>query len=357
MKRLRMLLLLAACAAPALHAAAYDDAMKAVAAHNDAAALPLFESALNADPDNLMASNEYRKAVIRAKEYDRAIDFYDKLTAAHPQAAFAWLNYGYTYVDKIPDAGSITQVILANSALTNFSKSIEIKKSWIALYTRGNSYLYWPKIFGRAPLGVADLEAAVAIARAEPKKRKVYVRSLDRPRRRLLEDRAAGEGQGDLEGGAAALPRRRPAPGPPRPRRRRAREVHLRSARSQQARRHQPVVAVGGWSEACRPRSSLAPRSPARRLAAQHAKPAPPIRFEEIGGEGGRPADAPHAGLPGQERGRARHVHLRRRRRGGGGLRRRRRRRPVRHRLGRRQAQPPAAQRTPARPASSPSPT
>ena len=177
MKRLRALLLLALCAAPALHAAAFDDAMKAVAAHNDAAALPLFESALNADPDSLQISNEYRKAVIRTKEYDRAIDFYGKLTAAHPQAPFAWLNYGYTYVDKIPAAGSITQVILANSALTNFSKSIELKKSWIALYTRGNSYLYWPKIFGRAPLGVADLEQAVAIAKAEAKKRKVYVRS------------------------------------------------------------------------------------------------------------------------------------------------------------------------------------
>jgi tetratricopeptide (TPR) repeat protein len=177
MKPLRPLLLLALCAAPALHAAAFDDAMKAVAAHNDAAALPLFEKALTEDPDSLPFSNEYRKAVIRTKEYDRAIDFYGKLTAAHPQAAFAWLNYGYTYVDKIPDAGSITQVILANNALTNFSKSIELKKSWIALYTRGNSYLYWPNIFGRAPLGVADLEQAVAMAKAEAKKRKVYVRA------------------------------------------------------------------------------------------------------------------------------------------------------------------------------------
>jgi len=177
MKRLRALLLLALCAAPALHAAAFDDAMKAVAAHNDAAALPLFESALNADPDSLQISNEYRKAVIRTKEYDRAIDFYGKLTAAHPQAPFAWLNYGYTYVDKIPAAGSITQVILANSALTNFSKSIELKKSWIALYTRGNSYLYWPKIFGRAPLGVTDLEQAVAISQKEPKQRPVYARA------------------------------------------------------------------------------------------------------------------------------------------------------------------------------------
>ncbi len=177
MKPLRTLLLLALCAAPPLRASAFDDAMKAVAAHDDAAALPLFESALDGYPDNLRYSNEYRKAVIRTKEYDRAIDFYGKLTAAHPQAAYAWLNYGYAYVDKIPDAGSVTQVILANSALTNFTRSIELKKSWVALYTRGNSYLYWPKVFGRAPLGVADLEAAVAMAKAEPKKKKVYVRA------------------------------------------------------------------------------------------------------------------------------------------------------------------------------------
>jgi tetratricopeptide (TPR) repeat protein len=177
MKSFRPLLLVALCAAPAVRATTFDEAMKAVAAHQDTAALPLFEKALNEEPDSLPASNEYRKAVIRTKEYDRAIDFYGKLTAAHPDAAFAWLNYGYAYVDKIPDAGSITQVILANSALTNFSKSIERKKSWIALYTRGNSYLYWPKIFGRAPLGVADLESAVAMAKAEAKKRKVYVRA------------------------------------------------------------------------------------------------------------------------------------------------------------------------------------
>jgi tetratricopeptide (TPR) repeat protein len=162
---------------PAARASSFDEAMKAVAAKNDAAALPLFEAALSAEPDSLQISNEYRKAVIRTGEYDRAIEFYDKLTAAHPQAAFAWLNYGYAYVDKIPAAGSITQVILANHSLTNFTKSIDVKRSWIALYTRGNSYLYWPKIFGRAPLGVTDLEEAVAIAKKEPQRKKVYVRA------------------------------------------------------------------------------------------------------------------------------------------------------------------------------------
>ncbi len=177
MRRGWIFLLGAFCVAAASRAASFDEAMKAVAAKSDAAALPLFEAALAAEPDNLQYANEYRKSLIRTGEYNRGIDFYGKLTAGHPQAAFAWLNYGYVYVDKIPAAGSVTQVILANNALSNFSRSIEIKPSWIALYTRGNSYLYWPKILGRAPLGVADLEEAVAIARREPQRRKVYVRA------------------------------------------------------------------------------------------------------------------------------------------------------------------------------------
>lgn len=148
-----------------------------LAAGNDAAALARFEAALERDPDNLRVANDYRREVIRTGEYDRAIEFFGKLTAAHPQAPYAWLNYGYAYVDKIPAAGSITQVILANSALGHFTKSIDLRRSWLALYTRGNSYLYWPKIFGRAPLGVKDLEEAVAIARKEAKKKPVYVRS------------------------------------------------------------------------------------------------------------------------------------------------------------------------------------
>ncbi|HEV8578779.1 MAG TPA: tetratricopeptide repeat protein [Thermoanaerobaculia bacterium] len=177
MKRFWIPSLLALCLGSAAVAGSFEEAMKAVAAGNDAAALQLFEAALATDPDNLQASNEYRKAVIRTGQYDRAIDFYGKLTAAQPQAAFAWLNYGYAYVDKIPAAGSITRVILANNSITNFSKSIEIKRTWIALYTRGNAYLYWPKVFGRAPLAVADLEEAVAIARKEPQRKKVYVRA------------------------------------------------------------------------------------------------------------------------------------------------------------------------------------
>jgi tetratricopeptide (TPR) repeat protein len=140
------------------------------------ATLSELESKLTADPNDMKAANDYRKMVIQTGEYDRAIDFFKKLTTDHPKAAYAWLNYGYAYVDKIPAAGSITQVILANTALTNFTKSIELERSWIALFTRGNSYLYWPKIFGRGPLAVTDLEEAVAISKKVPQK-KVYARA------------------------------------------------------------------------------------------------------------------------------------------------------------------------------------
>ena len=132
--------------------------------------LAAMEAAIDAQPDDLKAGNDYRMAVIKAAQYDRAIAFFEKETKAHPQAANLFLNYGFAYVDKVPAAGSITQVILANNALTEFSKALEITPSWIGLYTRGNSYLYWPKIFGRTPLGVKDLEAAMAMQKAETKK-------------------------------------------------------------------------------------------------------------------------------------------------------------------------------------------
>lgn len=162
---------------PALQAAAgrsaeidFQSGMAAAETKNFAAALTLLEGAVAADPENLRYESEYRRTVIAAKAYDRALDFYKKLVEDHPQSAAAALNYGYAYVDKIPDSGSITQVILANSAQGWFTKSIELKATWLALYTRGNSYLYWPRVFGRAPLGVADLEAAVRMSQAGPKR-------------------------------------------------------------------------------------------------------------------------------------------------------------------------------------------
>jgi tetratricopeptide (TPR) repeat protein len=139
--------------------------------------LDALEALTAAAPDDLRPANAYRQAVIRLGAYDRALAFFAQLTADHPQSANAWLGHGYAYVDKIPVAGSIGRVLLANEALTRFSRALEIERSWLGLYTRGNSYLYWPKVFGRGPLAVADLEEAVALARSAEPRRRVYVRS------------------------------------------------------------------------------------------------------------------------------------------------------------------------------------
>jgi tetratricopeptide (TPR) repeat protein len=138
--------------------------------------LSKLEGALSGDPDNLRYGSEYRQAVIQTKEYDRSLKFFEKLVADHPKSGNAYLNYGFAYVDKIPVAGSITQVILANTALSYFSKSIELQPSWIGYYTRGNSYLYWPKIFNRAHLGVEDLEQCMKLQKAD-KPRSYHVRA------------------------------------------------------------------------------------------------------------------------------------------------------------------------------------
>jgi tetratricopeptide (TPR) repeat protein len=164
--------LLALLFSPVMHASDddYQRALKALQAKDVGLALRYLESAISDNPDNLLYGNEYRQVIIQSKQFDRALDFFDKKSSEHPSSANLHLNYGFAYVDKIPAAGSITQVILANKALNEFTKAIELQPSWIAYYTRGESYLFWPKIFNRAPAGVADLEKAMEIQQHEPRR-------------------------------------------------------------------------------------------------------------------------------------------------------------------------------------------
>jgi len=160
--------MLATLTAPPLSPEALFDRGMAAAQSDDPAvaegALGLLEQAAAAAPDNLRYGAEYRQAAIAAGAFDRSIAFFESLAAAHPESADVRLNWGYAYVDKIPEAGAVTQVILANTALTHFTEAIERDETWLALYTRGNSYVYWPPIFNRARLGIADLERAVAMS-------------------------------------------------------------------------------------------------------------------------------------------------------------------------------------------------
>lgn len=150
--------------------ARYEQAVKALAAQDMPRALSSFEDAVRQDPDNLQFAAEYRQAVIKADEYDRALAFFEDVAGDSNSSPNLLLNYGFCYVDKIPTEGAVTQVIRANQALEKFTAALEIEESWLGLYTRGNSYLYWPTIFGRAPLGVADLTRAIEVAKGlDPK--------------------------------------------------------------------------------------------------------------------------------------------------------------------------------------------
>lgn len=146
----------------------YSKSSEALAAGDAETALGLLEQALEGAPNDLRLGAEYRQAAIAAEAYDRAITFFEGLVEAHPEAPNALLNFGFANVDKVPVEGAITQVILANKALGYFSRALELEETWLGLYTRGNSYLFWPAIFGRAPKAIADLEKAVALAEAEP---------------------------------------------------------------------------------------------------------------------------------------------------------------------------------------------
>ncbi len=146
-------------------ASLFAEGMAAVEAGELAKGIDKLEAAVVAAPDNLRYAAEYRQAIIQTREHERAIALFEKLTAERPGLANLWMSLGYAVVDKIPNAGAITQVILANTALGHFGKALAIEESWLGLYTRGNSYIYWPKIFGRTPLGMTDLEQAVEISR------------------------------------------------------------------------------------------------------------------------------------------------------------------------------------------------
>jgi len=106
--------------------AAFRQGMTAVQSNDFASGLHYLELAITDDPDNLRYASEYRQAIIRRKEFDRSIEFFEKLLISNPSSANLHLNYGFAYVDKIPVVGSITQVILANTA------SASLPRLWIS---------------------------------------------------------------------------------------------------------------------------------------------------------------------------------------------------------------------------------
>lgn len=164
--------------------ALHKQGLVALAARDWKAAVDTLEGATAAAPDDIVIGADYRQAVIGAAAaaktldpYNRCVAFFEKLVVDHPKSANAFLNLGFANVDKIPAEGAITQVLLANRALTHFGKALELEESWLGYYSRGHAYLFWPPIFGRVAAGIADLEKAVEISRRKADRQAYYSRA------------------------------------------------------------------------------------------------------------------------------------------------------------------------------------
>ncbi len=132
--------------------------------------LTRLEAVVSAAPRGLRYGAAYRQEILKRKQYDRAITFFARLASAHPKDAHVALNYGYAYVDKLPDASFFSHLGLANKALAEFARSVQLEPTWLSLYSRGNLNVYFPRMLGRTRDGIADLEKARELVHDKPRR-------------------------------------------------------------------------------------------------------------------------------------------------------------------------------------------
>src|SRR5262245_33422540 len=126
------------------------------------------ERAIAADPENLRIAADYRQMAVAAKDFDRPIDFLEKLARRPNAGPNLFLSLALAYVDKVPASGDIRRLYLGRDAMSAATKSIERKATPIAYYLRGQINLYYNTfIFKRTARGVADLKQALTLVTAD----------------------------------------------------------------------------------------------------------------------------------------------------------------------------------------------
>ena len=174
------------------------------------AALASLERAIAADPENLRTAADYRQMAIAAGDFDRPIDFLEKLAKRPNPGPNVFLSLALAYVDKVPTSGDIRRLYLGRDAIGAATRSIERKPTPMAYYLRGQINLYYNTfIFKRTARGVDDLKQALALVTADTPPVVVariytamgdgYWRLEDRARAREVWKTGADRFPGDLE--------------------------------------------------------------------------------------------------------------------------------------------------------------
>ncbi len=126
------------------------------------------ERAIQGDPENLPLAASYRALAIEAAQFDRSIDFFEKMVKRKGSGPNVYISLALAYVDKVPPAGDIRRLFLGRDAMSALTRSIEQRPCALAYYLRGVINLYYNRrIFNRTERGVADLEKALSMTTSD----------------------------------------------------------------------------------------------------------------------------------------------------------------------------------------------
>jgi tetratricopeptide (TPR) repeat protein len=123
------------------------------------------ERAVAANPEDLAIAADYRRLAIEAQQFDRSIDFLEKLAKGKGSGPNVQISLALADIDKVPVAGDLRRLSLGRDAIAALTRSIAQRPTVLAYYIRGQVNLYFNRrIFNRTAKGVADLTQALAMA-------------------------------------------------------------------------------------------------------------------------------------------------------------------------------------------------
>lgn len=136
--------------------------------------LDLVETYLRANPNDVVAGNEYRRMAVRASVHDRPIRFFNEVLGQfdpnledeiHPWAPPGLrYNLAFAYIDKIPVVGPMGAGFLSKRSIAQFQIALnEDPTDWIANYGVGMNYLHWPDYFEKNDSSMAYFENAIKL--------------------------------------------------------------------------------------------------------------------------------------------------------------------------------------------------
>lgn len=168
----------------------YDLGMLLLKAEKKEEGLTNLEMAITLEPKNLKFGSDYRMKCIALEEFDWSIQFFEKLVKENEKLAKEkkeikeekeifelHIQLGMAYVDKMPTVARVSQGILSNRSIREFTTVLEHDpKNWAACFGRAMNYLYWPRIFNKSTNAIEDFQKCMELQR-ETNLESYYVRS------------------------------------------------------------------------------------------------------------------------------------------------------------------------------------